>query len=72
MRYVVLFGRFWWDFLIGDDWRIAAGVTATLAGGAMLVARTSLTDAAISVIIGLAILALVAASIVVPARRERR
>ena len=23
------FGRFWYEFLVGDDWRIVAGVTAT-------------------------------------------
>jgi hypothetical protein len=31
------FARFWWDFIVGDDWRVAAGIalafglTATLA-----------------------------------------
>lgn len=25
------FGRFWYDFLIGDDWKIAVAVVATLA-----------------------------------------
>jgi hypothetical protein len=25
------FGRFWYDFVIGDDWRIAVGVVAALA-----------------------------------------
>ncbi len=25
------FFRFWYDFVIGDDWRVAAGVTAALA-----------------------------------------
>ncbi|HZC51464.1 MAG TPA: hypothetical protein VE441_03075 [Mycobacterium sp.] len=25
------FGGFWYDFLVGDDWRIAAGVLAALA-----------------------------------------
>jgi hypothetical protein len=25
------FGRFWCDFVIGDDWRIAVGVVAALA-----------------------------------------
>ncbi len=24
------FGRFWWDFLVGDDWWIAAGVLLAL------------------------------------------
>jgi hypothetical protein len=20
------FGKFWWDFIVGDDWRVAAGI----------------------------------------------
>ncbi|HLX32717.1 MAG TPA: hypothetical protein VKR79_08100 [Gaiellaceae bacterium] len=37
MKYVVAFGRFWWDFVIGDDWLaavlvgIAIGITAAIA-----------------------------------------
>lgn len=31
MRRVRAFGLFWWDFVIGDDWRMAAGVVSTLA-----------------------------------------
>ncbi|TMJ97123.1 MAG: hypothetical protein E6G67_03340 [Actinobacteria bacterium] len=30
MKPIVRFGRFWWDFLVGDDWRIAIGVAALL------------------------------------------
>jgi hypothetical protein len=26
MRYVRSFGRFWWTFIVGDDWLLAAGV----------------------------------------------
>jgi len=39
MRRIRAFGHFWWDFVVGDDWRAAAGVviaicaTASLAGG---------------------------------------
>ncbi|MHB8465044.1 MAG: hypothetical protein ACYDH6_18000 [Acidimicrobiales bacterium] len=25
------FGQFWYDFIVGDDWRIAVGVVFTLA-----------------------------------------
>ena len=25
------FGRFWWDFVIGDDWRLALGALVALA-----------------------------------------
>ena len=30
MRYVRAFGRFWWDFVVGDDWRVAAGLAVAL------------------------------------------
>jgi hypothetical protein len=22
------FARFWWDFIVGDDWRVAVGIAA--------------------------------------------
>ncbi|GLW99432.1 hypothetical protein [Microtetraspora sp. NBRC 16547] len=31
MRFVKGFGQFWYDFIIGDDWKIAAAVIAALA-----------------------------------------
>ena len=37
MKWLAAFGRFWWDFVVGDDWlaavlvAIAIGVTAALA-----------------------------------------
>ncbi|HEY5058328.1 MAG TPA: hypothetical protein VII51_04855 [Gaiellaceae bacterium] len=39
MSRVRAFGAFWWDFVVGDDWRAAAGVvlaigvTAAIAAG---------------------------------------
>ena len=30
-RWLRGFGAFWWDFIVGDDWRIAAGVVIALA-----------------------------------------
>ncbi len=30
MRYLRSFGRFWWTFIVGDDWRVAAGVAVAL------------------------------------------
>ena len=31
MNRVIGFGRFWWDFVVGDDWRIALGAVIALA-----------------------------------------
>jgi membrane protease YdiL (CAAX protease family) len=32
MKWVAQFGKFWYDFLIGDDWRLAVGVVITISG----------------------------------------
>ena len=36
MRYIRSFGLFWWDFIVGDDWRVAAGIACALALTAVL------------------------------------
>ena len=37
MKWLRSFGAFWYDFIIGDDWRGAAVVAAALAATALLV-----------------------------------
>jgi hypothetical protein len=32
------FAAFWWDFIVGDDWRVAAGVVVALAATAAFAA----------------------------------
>ena len=39
MTYLKNFLRFWYDFVVGDDWAIAAGVVVALALSALLVRR---------------------------------
>ena len=34
------FGKFWWDFIVGDDWRVAVGVLLAF-GVTALLATTS-------------------------------
>ena len=38
MRRIKAFGRFWWDFVVGDDSRAAAGVVIAIGATAALVA----------------------------------
>ncbi|HVM57235.1 MAG TPA: hypothetical protein VMT74_07205 [Gaiellaceae bacterium] len=38
MKHVAAFGRFWWNFIVGDDWRAAAGILASIGVTAALVA----------------------------------
>jgi hypothetical protein len=62
------FARFWWEFVIGDDWRIAAGVAAVLAAAAVLVSQTHLSHALVAV--GAAVgVALVAVGAIVSSAR---
>jgi len=57
MSYIVAFLRFWYDFLVGDDWKIAATVVvallltaaaahwlASFAGAAVLIAGVLLAE----------------------------
>ena len=36
MRHIRAFGAFWWNFIVGDDWRVAVGVAAGLGLSAFL------------------------------------
>jgi hypothetical protein len=37
MRYITGFFRFWYDFLIGDSWQIAAGVVLVIGVTRLLI-----------------------------------
>ncbi len=39
MSRVRAFARFWYDFVVGDDWRVAVGVVAALGLTALLADR---------------------------------
>jgi hypothetical protein len=64
VRWIRGFGRFWYDFVVGDDWRIAAGVCAMLGVGAALVGLTSASDAVVAIVVLAGILIVAGASIV--------
>ena len=70
MRFARGFARFWWDFVVGDDWRIAAGVVVVLALGALLVAATEAPDGLVAALTALGILLVAIASIAAGARRN--
>ncbi len=36
MRRVIAFGRFWYEFVVGDDWLVAAGLVLALGATAFL------------------------------------
>jgi hypothetical protein len=38
VKRIKAFGRFWWDFVVGDDWRAAVGVVIAIGATAALAA----------------------------------
>ena len=72
MRFARGFARFWWDFIVGDDWRIAAGVVVVLTAGALLVANTSAPDGLVAALVAVGIVAVAIGSIAASALRARR
>jgi hypothetical protein len=59
VRSVRAFGHFWWDFVVGDDWRAAAGVLLAISLTAALVAAGLdawwLMPAAVAAVLGLSL-----------------
>ena len=41
MKYLAAFGRFWYDFIVGDDWTIAVAVLVALGITAVLAPSVS-------------------------------
>ena len=67
MKLLKAFGYFWWDLVIGDDWRIAAYVVGVLA---LVAALAGHVDDTLLVVGGAAaIMALFAAFVSRDARR---
>jgi hypothetical protein len=42
MKYIIGFFQFWYDFIVGDDWTIAAGVIVALVLTALLAHKTTI------------------------------
>jgi hypothetical protein len=39
VKYLRAFGAFWWNFIVGDDWRVAVGLAVALGLTAWLTHR---------------------------------
>jgi hypothetical protein len=63
MRLIRGFARFWWDFVVGDDWRIAVGVAVVLGLGAVLAGSEALSDAVLAPLVAVGIVGVAGLSI---------
>lgn len=57
MGFIRGFGQFWYDFLIGDDWKIAVAVATTLVLGAVVLLSTDIAQPVFTSVLGLALMA---------------
>jgi hypothetical protein len=71
MRFLKAFGLFWYDFIIGDDWKIAAYVVGALAIVTALAVNDVFSDAATVVLGALLTMILFALGVRYDARRSR-
>ena len=72
MNFITVFFRFWYDFIVGDAWEIAAGVLMVLALGATLLRSRSVEQEAVPLLVAAGICAVVAISIAMEIRRRTR
>jgi hypothetical protein len=56
MNMIKGFGRFWYDFLIGDDWKIAAAVVTVLVVGALMLGIGALSGGLFAVLVGASVM----------------
>jgi hypothetical protein len=72
VSYVTGFFRFWYDFIVGDAWEIAAGVVAVLIVAAILLRLQALAESVVAPLAAAGIVLVVGASIYAEARRRLR
>jgi hypothetical protein len=71
MNFLKAFGHFWYDFLIGDDWKIAAYVVGVMVAIGLLVAHSVLGDT-VTLLLGTAVLMTgFAVGVAIDARKSR-
>jgi hypothetical protein len=72
MKIVRAFFRFWYDFIVGDDWKIAVAVLTVLLIGALVVLAGAGNAAVIAPLLALGIGAAFTVSLLIDAKVRRR
>jgi hypothetical protein len=68
VRLLKSFGQFWYEFIIGDDWKIAAAVVVALGLTVLLMRATSLSDHVLAVLGGVSVVLAFAVSLAIDVR----
>lgn len=69
MRLLRGFGQFWYDFIIGDDWKVAAAVVGVLVLGVVILLSGAVTGSALAVLLAAALLGAFAAIVLIDVSR---
>ncbi|MFD7159652.1 hypothetical protein ACQHIV_05190 [Kribbella sp. GL6] len=70
MKYLKAFGQFWYDFIIGDDWKIAVAVVSTLAVLVVVMLTGALNDTALTLLGGVLVIAAFSISLAIDVRKK--
>jgi hypothetical protein len=70
VRFVRGFGQFWYDFIVGDDWKIAAAILTTVVLGALIAWQASTDPAWLAPLLGVALALAFVVSLVIDVRRD--
>ncbi|MBT2232498.1 hypothetical protein [Nonomuraea sp. NEAU-A123] len=57
MGFIRGFGQFWYDLIIGDDWKIAVAVVTTLALGTVVLLAFAVPELVLTPVLGVCLMA---------------
>lgn len=72
MKFLKSFGQFWYDFIIGDDWKIAVAVVLALLVLFAAMKAELFGDTGLTLLGGVAIVVAFAVSLAIDVRPKRR
>jgi len=72
MKFIKGFGAFWYDFLIGDDWKIAAAIATVLAAGAIVVASADYNEGVLTAVLAVCVAVAFTIALLIDVRRSKR
>jgi hypothetical protein len=72
VKYLKAFGQFWYDFIIGDDWKIAVAVVTSLAVLTTAMLSGAFSDTTLTLTGGALVLIAFTISLTLDVRRNHR
>ncbi|MDX2974378.1 hypothetical protein PWY87_34155 [Kribbella solani] len=70
MKFLKAFGQFWYDFIIGDDWKIAVAVVTTLAILVIAMLSGAFSDTALTLVGGALLIVAFSLSLAIDVRKK--